>query len=66
MRVLLKQWRTDAGLTQRNMGTRLRKPHTYAYKVEVGDRRLDALEFIQWCKACNADPLKKFKELLSI
>ena len=66
MRVLLKQWRNDADLTIRSMGERLHKPYSYVHKVEVGNRRIDPLEFIQWCKACNADPLKKFKELLSI
>jgi hypothetical protein len=65
MRVLLKQWRTEAKLTQRCMAERLRKPHTYVYKVEVGDRRIDPLEFIYWCKACGVDPAKKLKQLYS-
>ena len=63
MRALLKAWRIEAGLTQRSMGARLRKPHTYVYKVEVGNRRIDPLEFIQWCRACRVDPSKKLKEL---
>ena len=66
MRVLLRQWRIDGGFTMRSMGERLRKPASYVYKVEVGNRRIDPLEFIQWCKACDVDPTKKFKELLSI
>jgi hypothetical protein len=63
MRALLKVWRLKAGLTQRSMGEILRKPHTYVYKVEVGNRRIDPLEFIQWCKACRVDPSRKLKEL---
>ena len=64
MRVLLKQWRIDAGLTQRSIGERLRKPNSYVSKVEAGDRRIDPLEFVQWCRACGVDPLKKLEEYL--
>jgi len=65
IRVLLKQSRLDAGLTQRSLGERLRKPHSYVHKVEAGARRIDPLEFVQWCKACGVDPLKKLKECLT-
>ena len=65
MRVLLKQWRLDAGLTQRGLGERLRKPASYVYKVEAGARRIDPLEFVQWCRACGVDPLKKLEEYLT-
>ena len=65
MRVLLRQWRIDAGLTMRSLGERLQKPASYVYKVEVGGRRIDPLEFIQWCKACGVDPVKKLQECLT-
>jgi len=63
MCALLKQWRNDADLTIRTLGERLRKPYSYVHKVEVGNRRIDPLEFIYWCKACGVDPSKKIKEL---
>jgi hypothetical protein len=25
-------------------------------KTEIGDRRMDPLEFIAWCRACQIDP----------
>ena len=34
----------------------LRKPHSYVYKVELGERRIDPVEFVQWCRACGVDP----------
>ncbi len=34
----------------------LRKPHSYVYKVEHGERRIDPVEFVQWCRACGVDP----------
>ena len=66
MRVLLRQWRNDAGLTIRTLGERLRKQHSYVSKVEVGNRRIDPLEFIYWCEACGVDPSKKLKELQAL
>jgi transcriptional regulator with XRE-family HTH domain len=63
LREQLRQWRTDAGLTQRDLGKRLRKPHTYVHKTEAGNRRIDPIEFIDWCKACgisSADAIRRF------
>ncbi len=60
---LLRKWRTDAGLTQRGLATRLRKPHSYVHKTEVGDRRIDPLEFIAWCVACRLDPSDSISEV---
>jgi len=65
IRMLLKRSRIDAGLTQRSLGERLRKPNSYVHKVEVGVRRIDPLEFVRWCRACGVDPLKKFEEYLT-
>ncbi len=53
---LLRKWRMEAELTQRGLANRLRKPHSYVHKVEVGDRRIDPVEFIAWCKACRVKP----------
>jgi transcriptional regulator with XRE-family HTH domain len=40
--------RNAAGLTQREMGARLKQSHTILAKVESGERRLDVVEFITW------------------
>lgn len=53
---LLRKWRDDAGLTQRELAKRLRKPHSYVHKVEVADRRIDPVEFVAWCRACDRSP----------
>lgn len=60
---LLRQWRTDAELTQRALAVRLRKPHSYVHKVEVGDRRIDPLEFIAWCRACRRNAPASLSEV---
>jgi transcriptional regulator with XRE-family HTH domain len=53
---LLRKWRTDAGMTQRTLAKKLRKPPSYVHKTEIGDRRMDPVEFIAWCRACQIDP----------
>ncbi|MGD0767257.1 MAG: helix-turn-helix transcriptional regulator [Tepidisphaeraceae bacterium] len=53
---LLRKWRNDAGMTQRTLAKKLRKPPSYVHKTEIGDRRMDPLEFIAWCRACKIEP----------
>lgn len=60
---LLKQCRLDAGLTQRDLGRKLRKPHTFVHKIESGDRRIDPVEFVRWCRACGVDPGEAIQEV---
>ncbi len=62
---LLRRWRTNSGLTQRALAARLGKPHSYVYKVEVGDRRIDPVELIAWCRACGVDPKRAIGQLES-
>jgi len=40
----LKQAREACGLTQRAVALRLHRPPSFIAKVEIGERRLDALE----------------------
>lgn len=56
LRVLLKEQREELNLTQRELGERLKVHHTLIGKVETGDRRLDVIEFIDYCKALEIDP----------
>jgi hypothetical protein len=53
---LLRKLRTDAKLSQAKLAATLRKPPSYVHKCEVGDRRVDPLEFLDWCRACGVDP----------
>jgi len=56
---MLKDWRKDAGLSQAELAKRLGWPvHTYVQKAESGERRLDAVELVRWCLACDADPVE--------
>lgn len=62
--ISLRNMREQAGLTQRALGARLRKPQSWVYNCEVSNRRVDVTEFTAWAKACGVDPLAAFKRLL--
>ena len=54
-----------AGLTQRELGKRLRKPQSLVYNCETANRRVDVTEFIAWARACRVDPKKAFAGLIT-
>ncbi len=56
LRDLLKARRKTAGLTQTALAVRLGKPPSYVAKYELGDRRLDVLEFLDVAAAIGFDP----------
>lgn len=41
----------QAGLSQRELGRRLKKPHGYVSKCESGERQLNVIELRFWCQA---------------
>jgi transcriptional regulator with XRE-family HTH domain len=61
---LLRKLRESAGLTQRQLGRKLRKPQSWVYNCETANRRVDVMEFALWCKACGIDAKEAFAEIL--
>lgn len=47
--------RKAAGLTQRQLADRLRRPQNFVGRVETEQRRLDFIELLAWLKACDVD-----------
>lgn len=56
----LKQARLDAGLTQAQVASKLRKPQSFVSKIEAGERRLDFVE-VQGLAKLYAKPLSFFQ-----
>jgi transcriptional regulator with XRE-family HTH domain len=59
----LRRIRCQASLTQRELARKLRVTHVWVHKSEVGDRRVDVTEFMDWCVACGTDPVEEFRNL---
>ena len=62
----LRALRDGAKLTQRELGTRLKKPQSWVYNCETGNRRVDVAEFIAWARACAVEPADAFARLLEL
>ena len=60
----LRALREEAGLTQRELGKRLKKPQSWIYNCETANRRVDVTEFVAWARACDADPQDAFARFL--
>jgi transcriptional regulator with XRE-family HTH domain len=56
--------RKNAGLSQRQLATRLQVPHSWVAKVENGERRIDLVEFGWFLSACGADSRQVANRLL--
>jgi transcriptional regulator with XRE-family HTH domain len=54
-RALLRQLRSDAGLTQAQLAARLHRDQAFVSKYESGERRLDILELREVCRATETD-----------
>jgi transcriptional regulator with XRE-family HTH domain len=62
---VLIQVRRAKNLTQVEVANRLNKPQSFVSKYESGERRLDVIEFLEVCKALNANPLSIMRDLES-
>ena len=52
----LTRARTDAGLSQRQLGERLNRAHSFVGKIESGERQLNVLEFCDYARILGVDP----------
>ena len=61
---MLRRMREDAGLTQRDLATKVRRSQPWVHKSEIGERRIDISEFLDWCLACSVDAEAAFRQLV--
>jgi transcriptional regulator with XRE-family HTH domain len=62
-RALLVAERKAHGLTQTQIAALLGKPPSYVAKYELGERRLDVLEFLDVAAAIGFDPAEFIRSL---
>ncbi len=63
LRELLVEGRRKAGLTQIELAQKLSKPQSFVSKYELGERRLDVVEFLDVTEAIGVKPEKVLKQL---
>ena len=61
---LLRQIREEAELTQRDVASRMKRAQPWVHKSEIGERRVDVSEFLDWCAVCGCDPQDALRQLI--
>jgi transcriptional regulator with XRE-family HTH domain len=56
--------REQAGLTQRDLAQRLKRPHSVIGMIESNQRQVNVPEFIAIAEAIGADPTELFRRVL--
>ena len=64
LRTWLKQGRLDANLTMRDVAKKLGVSFQTISKVENGERRLDVVEYVTYCRALGIDPHEGISRIL--
>lgn len=59
----LKDLRKAAGFTQAELAERMSVGQSYLSKIERGERYIDVLLYLDWCRACGATPDAAIKAL---
>ena len=62
-RLLLIQYRQNQSITQTQLAQMLGRPQSFVSKYEIGERRLDVIEFLEIVHALNSDPYEFIKRL---
>ena len=57
--------RETRGITQEELARRLGKPQSYVSKAEMGERRLDVVEYLHFMRAVDGEPHALLREIES-
>ncbi len=64
LRARLVEMRKAAGLTQRELAERLGRERSFVSRIELGELRLDVVEFFWVSRACGEEPATISAELM--
>ncbi len=56
--------RQKAGMTQRDLARILGREHSFVWRIETGERRLDVVEFYWVCQALGQDAIAVYSGLV--
>jgi transcriptional regulator with XRE-family HTH domain len=56
--------RKAAGISQQELAKRLRTSQTVIARIEIGERRVDVIEFIDLARALQIDPREVVSQLM--
>lgn len=56
--------RRAAGLTQRQLAAKLKRSNSFVWKIEVGERRVETLEFMEIAAALGMTPDAMMKDVM--
>lgn len=62
----LKEKRLKAGLSLRQLGELVGVHHSIIGKVEICERRLDLVEYLDYCEALGVNPLEGLKIMMKV
>ena len=65
VRKKLVEMRKAAGLTHRQLAERLGREHSFVWRIEQGERRLDLVEFFWVCRALEQNAASVYAELVA-
>ena len=60
----LVKMRKNAGLTQRQLAKELHREHNLVARLELGERRIDLIEFFRICLVCQVSPSKTAERIM--
>jgi transcriptional regulator with XRE-family HTH domain len=66
LRLYFIELRKKAGLTQRELAKKLRRPYNVVIRIEQGQRRVDLAEFFLICKTLELNPLKEAPKVMKL
>jgi len=63
LRDVIIEARREAGLTQRQMASRLGRSASHIGRIEIGERRVDTLELVRMAKSLGVEPTHLFRQI---
>jgi transcriptional regulator with XRE-family HTH domain len=61
---MLVEARKGAGISQQELARRLKRSQSFIAKIEVGERRIDVVEFIEIARALGREPTELLAQAL--